>query len=191
MWHRENNVISRKNLRKTTTILTQPTSVKYKLTDVEKVARLCAMVVCLTTTWLVISGIRYIFEPDLPLLPGDEKLFEFLFNSNDSPSRGEIYMMRNFGCAMLAKGVLDLCVTFGGGPKHTFTMLCLFNILAVWSIMASIFLNDNEIDNNSLPLLSINSEVVLAFLLMLEAPCLFKLGETNGVAENDVTDHDH
>ena len=145
------------------------------------------MVVCLTTTWLVMSGIRYIFEADLILLSDDATLFQFLYGESDSesgglPTGGERYMMRNWGCAMLAKGVLDLCVTFGGSPQFTFTMLASFNILVVWSSMASIFLSSGS--NEGIPL-SFNSEVVLTIMLIAEAPCLYKLGETNGVGEVD------
>ena len=162
---------------------------------------MCAMVVCLTTTWLVMSGVRYIFEADLTVLSDDTTLFQFLYQTpppaaaaaagagaatatshTSVPTTGERYVMRNWGCALLAKGVLDLCVTFGGSPKFTFTMLALFNVLVVWSAVASIL-------SGELPF-SFNSEIVLTFLLMLEAPCFYQLGETNGVAEDEDEHHD-
>ena len=175
MWHEKNNVLSRNGVR--------PTQRQaYKTTDIPRAARMCAMVVCLTTTWLVMSGIRYVFEADLEILPHDAHLFQFMYgDGTGQPTLGERLMVRNWGCAMLAKGVVDLCVTFGGSPPFTFTMLASFNVLVVWSLLASML-------NHNMPM-TFHSEMLMMCVMAAEAPCLYLLGGTNGVAEDD--DHDH
>ena len=178
MWHSKNGVKPRKN-DPNLPILT------YNTTKLTQRARMCAMAVCLTTTWLVMSGVRYIFECDLNLVPADTELFQHLYNnSNDDgiPTPGERLMMRNWGCSMLAKGLIDLCVTFGGSPKVTFNILISFNILVAWSLIASML-------EGTVPI-GCHSETIAMVLLIVEAPCLYVLGGTNGVAEDDDDDHE-
>ena len=185
MWLHSNGVESRKGI--------PPSVYLYKPTNISKTARICAMVVCLTTTWLVMSGTRYVFECDLDILPGDTSLYQFLYSdggvkpntsvSTFQPTLGERYVLRNWGCALLAKGILDLCVTFGGSPPFIFNVLTFYNILVVWSVFAASFLT-GELPH------SFNSENFTAVLLAVEAPCLYVLGGTNGVAEDDGEHHE-
>ena len=192
MWHKANGVAARGPRGPAA----RPALAR---SGVPRRARVAAIVVSVAATWLILSGVRFLFDPGLEVLPSDGDLFAHLYGGRDRrPSgsaisgirggsvswhltEGERFQSRMLGVFFLFKALQEFIVTFGGADPRTFKLLALLNGMLVWASATAV------------PALSIsaNSGFLLMCLSAVEVPALWILAGTNGVYEPDEEGHEH
>ena len=197
MWHKMNGVQSRGSRGPAP----RPT---FARSPVPRRARIGAMVVSCTCCWLLLAGLRSIFEAGLELLPDDGDYFAMVYGaarrppavSGDGASNGgnsdrqlwaltggERFTARLWGVAVVCRALLGFCATFGGSPPTVFRVLALFNVLVVWVLGSALW--------HGALAVSLHTGMVSVLLLVPESASLLVLADTNGVYEDsDSEDED-
>ena len=131
---------------------------------------------------MLMVGLRDVFDPDYVILPGDAELLSFrrCLGEADKSQPGTVFLLQMIGAMLIVTSMHKLCCTFGGGGKNSFQILAVGDAFLAAVFGSSVYRG----------FISFRAVGVFIIPLLIEIPCLWVLGNTNGVAEPDGPDHD-